>query len=611
MPAREPLDIATLRQAYRDGATAPADVLRAVMRGIADDRTEGVWTHLRPADDVVAEAARLAASTDPRVRPPLYGVPFAVKDNIDVAGLPTTVACPAFARVAERSSPAVDRLIAAGAICVGKTNLDQFATGLVGVRSPYGVPPNAFDARYVTGGSSSGSAAAVARGLVTFSLATDTAGSGRVPAAFNQLVGLKPSRGLFSLRGVVPACRSIDCVTVLSLTCAEAAEIAAAAAAYDPEDPYSRPEADGFSWGLAPGPRPPRIALPRDADLAFCDASTLESFERARSDLEDAGATFVTADLSPFFAAGRLLYDGPWIAERLSGIEAFLRSHPDAVLPVIRRILATGEGRPATEAFRGMQELAAQRRAVEPLWRTADALLVPTAPTLPRIDEVAADPIALNAKLGKYTTFANLLDLAAVAVPCRPRGDGLPCGVTFLGPWGSDAALLAIASAFHSRQGLALGATGWPWPGPRDPVPAPARAGARLELAVVGAHLSGMPLNGELTERGATLARTTRTAPVYRLYALPGTSPPKPGLVRASDGRGAKIAVEVWSLPIEAVGSFLAGVRAPLAIGTVELEDGASVHGFLCESYAAAKAQDVSELGGWRAYARGDRPRSD
>jgi allophanate hydrolase len=607
------LDIATLRRAYRDGTTAPPAVLRAVMRGIADDRTEGIWTHVRPAADVIADAERLAAAAaSSGVHAPLYGLPFAVKDNIDVAGLPTTVACPAFAYVPERSAPVVDRLIAAGAICVGKTNLDQFATGLVGVRSPYGVPPNPFDPRYVTGGSSSGSAAAVARGLVTFSLATDTAGSGRVPAAFNQLVGLKPSRGLLSLRGVVPACRSLDCVTVLSFTCEEAALVGGVCTGFDADDPYSRREADRFRWTEKRRSPRTRIGVPRDLDLAPCDEATLERFARAKADIEEGGTTLVPVDMSPFFAAGQLLYDGPWIAERLSGLETFVRAHPDAVLPVIRSVLMSGEGRPATDAFRGLQQLAAFRRAVENVWQGVDALLVPTAPGLPRIDHVIADPIGANARLGRYTTFANLLDLAAVAVPCAAGPGGLPCGVTFIGPWGSDAALLDLASAFHARQGLTLGATGWAWPDGLDSPPAPPAAG-RLSIAVVGAHLSGMPLNVQLTERGAILERSTHTAPSYRLYALPDTTPPKPGLVRVAEGRGGgvKIAVEVWSLPIETVGSFVAAVRAPLAIGTVELEDGTPVHGFLCEAHGVARARDISEFGGWRAYVRGDRPQSE
>jgi allophanate hydrolase len=611
------LDIATLRRAYRDGTTAPDDVVADAIAAVGEETDPGIWIHVRPADEVVAEARRLREAHAGKALPPLYGLPFAVKDNIDVAGLPTTAACAEFGYVPERSSPVVDRLIAAGAICLGKTNLDQFATGLVGVRSPYGVPPNAFDPRFVTGGSSSGSAAALARGQVSFAVATDTAGSGRVPAAFNSLVGLKPSRGLFSLRGVVPACRSLDCVTLLTFTSGEAAEIAAICSAFDAEDPYSRREADRFSWTPR---RPsghigrPRLGTPRESDLGPCDAPTRERFGAARAELEALGAELVAVDMAPFFEAGALLYDGPWIAERLSGLEAFVRDRTVAVLPVIRSILQGGAERRALDAFRGLHRLAALKRAVEAVWAKIDALVVPTAPLLPRIDEVERDPIGLNARLGKYTTFANLLDLAAVAVPGGVRSDGLPWGISFLGPWGSDPALLDLASAFEARVAAPLGATGWPAPPPLEQAAdglvggrfAADGVSKRLKIAVVGAHLAGMPLNHQLTDLGGVLEARARTAAAYRLYALPGTVPPKPGLVR--DSAGVRIAVEVWSLPIDNVGAFLSDVRSPLAIGSVELEDGTFVHGFLCEGHALAGAEDISGFGGWRAYVgAGDR----
>jgi allophanate hydrolase len=596
------VDIATLRRAYRDGTTTPDEVVANASAAVREEKDEGIWIHVRPTDDVVAEARRLREAYAGKEPPPLYGLPFAVKDNVDVAGLPTTVACPEFGYVAQQSTPAVDRLIAAGAICLGKTNLDQFATGLVGVRSPYGVPPNAFDARFVSGGSSSGSAAALARGQVSFAVATDTAGSGRVPAAFNSLVGLKPSRGLFSLRGVVPACKSLDCLTLLTFTCAEAAGLAAICTAFDADDPYSRREADRFSWARRAGARP-RLGVPRQADLAPCDAPTRERFEAAHADLRALGAEIVEIDMGPFFEAGALLYDGPWIAERLSGLEAFVRDHAVAVLPVIRQILQGGADRRAVDAFRGLQRLQALRRAVEAVWAKVDALVVPTAPGLPRIDEVAADPIGANARLGKYTTFANLLDLAAVAVPGGLRPDGLPWGVSFIGPWGSDPVLLDLGTAFQERANAPLGATGWEAPPPLERAAGPAPN--RLRIAVVGAHLSGMPLNHQLTDLGGALECTAKTAATYRLYALPGTVPPKPGLVR--DASGVEIALEVWSLPSDNVGAFLAGVRAPLAIGSVELEDGSFVHGFLCEAHALAGAKDISSFGGWRAFvAAGD-----
>jgi allophanate hydrolase len=591
------LDIATLRRAYRDGTTAPDEVVAGAIAAVCEETDQGIWTHVRAAPDVIAEARRLREAHAGKPPPPLYGLPFAVKDNVDVAGMPTTAACPEFAYVPERSSPVVERLIGAGAICLGKTNLDQFATGLVGVRSPYGVPPNAFGPRFVSGGSSSGSAAALARGQVSFAIATDTAGSGRVPAAFNGVVGLKPSRGLLSLRGVVPACRSLDCVTLMTFTAGEAAEIAAVCTAFDAEDPYSRRDADRFSWA-PPRIGRPRLGVPREGDLEPCDGPTRERFEAARAELEAMGAELVPVDMAPFFEAGALLYDGPWIAERLSGLEAFIRDQTVAVLPVIRSILKGGADRRAVDAFRAGHRLAALRRAVEAVWAKIDALVAPTAPFLPRIDEVAADPIGLNARLGKFTTFANLLDLAAVAAPGGLRSDGLPWGISFVGPWGSDPVLLDLASRFQARVGAPLGATGWPSPPPleRDI----AAGSKRLKIAVVGAHLAGMPLNHQLTDLGGVLEASTRTAAAYRLYALRGTVPPKPGLVR--DPAGVRIALEVWSLPTDNVGAFLSGVRSPLAIGSIELEDGSSVHGFLCEGHALAGAEDISGFGGWRAY---------
>jgi allophanate hydrolase len=595
------LNLGSLRQTYGEGTTTPAEVIDFVLATISDAPTEGIWIHLRDRGELLAEARSLARTPSHDARSPLYGVPFAVKDSIDVAGIPTTVACPDFAYVATESAPVVERLRAAGALFVGKTNLDQFATGLVGVRSPYGIPPNPFDARYVTGGSSSGSAAAVARGQVAFALATDTAGSGRVPAAFNNIVGLKPSRGLLSTRGVVPACRSIDCTTVLALTCEDAREVAAVATGFDERDPFARPEASRFRWpgGSAPGDL--RAAIPRPGDLSFEDDDARDHFVGACGRLEALGFALERIEMAPFFEAGHLLYGGPWIAERLSQFEEFVRVHPASVLPVIRSILADGARHRATDVFRALHRLAELKRVVEPLWTRCHALVVPSVPSHPRIDEVLADPIGVNARLGRYTTFANLLDLAAVAVPGGFRRDGLPAGVTFIGPWGSDASLLTLASTFHAMTGGTLGATGWTLPG-SGAQHAPAERAGSLSVAVVGAHLSGQPLNGQLTERGARLVRAARTAPHYRLYALPGTQPPKPGLVRVGDGHGVRIEIEVWALPTETLGSFLADVGSPLAIGTIDLEDGVRVHGFLCEGYAAANAEDISSFGGWRGY---------
>jgi allophanate hydrolase len=593
-----PGDIASLRRAYDAGETTPTEIVERLLARIDADRTEGVWIHRRDRNEVLAEARALERASE-RKGQPLYGVPFGVKDNIDVAGVPTTAACPAYSHVPSASCPAVDRLRAQGALFVGKTNLDQLATGLVGVRSPYGIPPNPFDARFVSGGSSSGSAAAVARGHVPFALATDTAGSGRVPATFNNIVGFKPSRGLLSTRGVVPACRSLDCVTIMTLTCRDAREVARLAAGFDADDPESRRAADGFSWDAPRLPREPCLGIPREQDLAFADPILRAEFDRACVLLRAMGATLVPVDLDAFFEAGDLLYSGAFIAERLAGLESFVQEHADALLPVIRTILARGEHPRGTDAFRALHRLASLRRSIEPLWRRIIALVVPGAPEHPTIEKVLADPVDTNMRLGRYTTFGNLLDLAGVATPCGFRPDGLPAGVTFLGPWGRDATLLAIAESFQVRTGTTLGALGLPVPSveaaPRD------LAGGHLALAVVGAHLSGQPLNHQLTERGAVLLCTTRTSPDYRLVALAGTEPPKPGLVRVEDGSRGAIEVEVWALPIGSVGAFFEGVRSPLCLGTVELADGRRVHGFLCEAWAA-KGRDITSYGGWRAY---------
>jgi allophanate hydrolase len=593
------LDLAFLHRGYRQHSFQPIDVIHSALATISDDPVEGTWIHLRSAEELRSEA-RALERIPPEKRTRLYGVPFAVKDNIDVAGVPTTVGFSDFAYVPETSALVVERVRAAGALFVGKVNLDQFATGLVGVRSPYGIPPNAFGPRYVTGGSSSGSAAAVARGHVSFSLATDTAGSGRVPAAFNNLVGLKPSRGLLSVRGLVPACPSIDCVSIMALACDDARQVAAATSGYDPRDSSSRPEADRVDLRAPRARSTGSIGIPRSEDLSG-DEQTLARFEDASMRLGSMGFRLERVDMTAFFEAGRMLYDGPWVSERLATFERFVRDRHLSVLPVIRSVLALGESYRATDAFRACHRLAELKQTVARIWPCLDAIMVPTAPFHPRIDEVLADPIGVNARLGRYTTFGNLLDLAAVAVPAGFRSDGLPSSVTFLGPWGSDGRLLDIGSAFHASVGGTMGATGWTLPASE----ALERVGDdRLAVAVVGAHLSGEPLNHELTDRGGRLIRRTRTASCYRLYALPATRPPKPGLVRVAKNDGAPIAIEVWTLPKERVGALLAGVQSPLGIGTIETEDGDRVHGFLCEACAVEGAEDISSFGGWRAYLR-------
>ena len=524
---------------------------------------------------------------------PLYGIPFAIKDNIDLAGIPTTAACAEFAYTPAHSAFVVERLIAAGAVPVGKTNLDQFATGLVGTRSPWGAVRNAFDPRYLAGGSSSGSAVAVAKGLVSFALGTDTAGSGRVPAAFNNLIGVKPTRGLLSTAGVVPACRSLDCVSVFTLDCGDAAAVMTVAGGFDAQDPYAREARPG----------PPvrerfRFGEPRAEQLEFFgDDAAVTLYQEAVKRLVELGGTPATIDLLPFLEAARLLYQGPWIAERYAAVEVFIEKHGEAMLPVTRDIIAAGRSFGAVEAFKGLQRLQALRRAADEILRTVDFVVTPTAGTIYTIDAVNRDPVTLNSRLGYYTNFMNLLDCAAVAVPAGFRADGLPFGVTLFAPAFHDAALAGYAARLHHAGGLTLGATGRPVPPPPD---ASAR-GDLIRLVVCGAHLQGLPLNHQLTTRGARRVAASRTASRYRLYALAGSPPRRPGLVRVASG-GEAIEVEVWELPLAELGDFVAGIPAPLGIGTVELEDGAWHKGFICEPCALEDAVDITACGGWRAW---------
>jgi allophanate hydrolase len=591
------LDIGSLERAYGLNLLTPAAVIAEIHDRIARRGDDKVWINLVPLDVTLGRASRLEDRRRAGERLPLFGVPFAVKDNIDVAGLATTAACPAFSYVAKESATAVRLLLEAGAILVGKTNLDQFATGLVGVRSPYGACTSVFDSRYISGGSSSGSAVAVAAGLVSFALGTDTAGSGRIPAAFNNIVGWKPTRGLVSTSGVVPACRSLDCVSVLSLTCDDSGRVGRVLSKPDAADPYSR----GATFPRADFPAAFRFGVPRRSQREFFgDGAWEKLLDEATKRLAEMGGTAVEVDFDPFRKAGELLYSGPWVAERLQAIEPFFASHPDSILPVTARIIGEGARYSATEAFEGMHRLESLRRETQAQWALMDCLVVPTAGTTYTVEEIEAEPIRLNSNLGLYTSFANLLDLSGVAVPGGFDDRGLPFGITLLGPAFADEALLRLADRFHRSAGATLGATG-------EPIQSagavgPSSAEAQIELAVVGAHLLGQPLNGELTARGAHLRRTLRTASPYRLFALPNTVPAKPGLVRAPGFGGTGIEVEVWAMQKEAFGDFVSRVPPPLAIGTVELADGTRVKGFLCEAYSLEGARDISHFGGWRAY---------
>ena len=592
-----------LRAAYRARACTPHDVVDEIVRRIDRDREriQHVWLHRVGATELHAAVDRALARAASGQPAPLLGIPFAVKDNIDVGGVPTTVACPALAYTPAASAPIVHRLVEAGAIFVGKVNLDQLATGLVGARSPYGTPTNPFDATMIPGGSSSGSAVAVSAGQVSFALGTDTAGSGRVPAGFTNVVGFKPTRGALSTRGVVPACRSFDCVTVFSLTVEDACAVASVAKHWDALDPFSRSDAQAIEFDATASRGPWRVGVPSREQLVFHgDEEARAMFEAAVERFRAMGCTVVDIDLGPFRDAGEMLYGGAWVAERLFAGGDLLERNPDALIPVVRDILAESKSVSARDVFEASYRLHALRQSAEAAWRTVDAMLCPTTPTIYRVDEVLANPRVLNARLGAYTTFGNLMDLAAVAVPNGLRPDGLPSGVQLIGPRGSDAVLLAAASAYHRRLGGTMGATGHALV-QTDATSTANAAATRHEVVVVGAHLSGQPLNHQLVGLGGTLVRATNTAPRYRLYALEGTVPPKPGLVRVREG-GVAVEVEVWSLDTRAFGAFVSAITRPLCIGTIELDDGTFAQGFLCESDAIAGATDISRHGGWRAF---------
>ena len=595
------LDFHSLRARYASQALTPTALVEHLADAWEASIAKHVWIHLQSKTELLAAAAKLEQRKASGESLPLYGLPFAVKDNIDVAGVPTTAACPGFSHLAEKDAFVVARLIAAGALMIGKTNLDQLATGLVGVRSPYGVAVNPFDSERIPGGSSSGSAVAVSSGLVSFALGTDTAGSGRVPASFNNLVGLKPTRGLLSTSGVVPACRSLDCVSVFALTVHDAAEVADIAKGADPSDAYSRADASSVRFSPGDAPRGFRFGIPSAPYLDELDfGGTRRDFERAVERLKRLGGEPVVIDFEPFHSTGQMLYEGAFVAERAASVRSILSKNPSGVLPVIGKVLSRAEGFSATDAFTGMQTLAEHARRTRLAWPSIDLFIVPTTPFFPKVSEVEAEPITLNSRLGALMNFANLLDLSALAVPSDLRADGLPFGITLFGRRDADAYLAAIGAAFQRDVAGKLGATNAALP-PAPPPPTP-RLGNML-LAVVGAHLSGQPLNKQLTDLSAQLVRSCNTAAEYRLYALANTVPPKPGLARVNAG-GSAIEVEVWELTTEAFGQFMKGVPAPMTIGTLVLEDGSNVHGFGCEPIALEGATDITEFGGWRAYLR-------
>ncbi|PDT01759.1 allophanate hydrolase [Rhizobium chutanense] len=590
------LDLTSLRAAYEAGKS-PLDVVETVIARRAASKDPAIFITPTPDEALRAEARALMERAPEPNSLPLWGIPFAVKDNIDVAGLPTTAACPAFAYDPEKDATVVARLRAAGAIVIGKTNLDQFATGLNGTRSPYGAPRSVFDENYVSGGSSSGSAVAVASGLASFALGTDTAGSGRVPAAFNNLVGIKPTPGLVPNVGVVPACRSVDVVTVFAPTVGDGVAIRKVMDGYDAADPFSRKAipsslpASGLRVGVLDGAE--REFFGNRQVEALYDAA----IERARA----LGAIIVPFDYAPFRQAAELLYNGPWVAERLAAVKGFLATNAADFDPTVRTIIEGAKAYDAVAAFDGRYKLEALRQKTRKEWEKADILMLPTSPTTYTVEEMMADPIVKNGHFGRYTNFANLLDCAAIAVPAGFDADGhLPAGVTLIGPAFTDDALAPFADAMHRTLNAGMG---------KDCMASipkaslvPQAEDGLVPIVVVGAHLAGMPLNHELTRPGGKRIKCCRTAADYRLFILPGTVPPKPGLIREPGFDGKGLEVEVWKVTPEAFGRFVQNIPAPLGIGKVTLDDGSQISGFLCEAHAIEGAREITELGGWRAY---------
>ncbi len=587
--------VAEIVAAHRARHATPAQTVARSFARIRDHDDPAVFIGLRDEKHAIAEAEALAKK-DPALLP-LLGVPVAVKDNIDVLGLPTTAACPAFSYLPKHDATAVAKLRAAGAIVIGKTNLDQFATGLVGVRSPYGIPVNPVRRDLIPGGSSSGSAVAVSAGLVPLALGTDTAGSGRVPAMLNNIVGLKPSLGMISTAGVVPACRTLDCVSIFALTVDDATTALTAMAGPDRADPFSRDRPLGE---LTPFPAKPRLGVPRDGQLIFFgDKASEQAYGEALRRLKALGSELIEFDLEPLYETARLLYEGPWVAERYLVLRDLLASSPDAIHPVTREIAAAGARLTAADTFSAIYRLQALRKIAERSFAAIDALVLPTAPTTYSTAQVLANPIELNSRLGTYTNFVNLLDLCGLALPSATRPDDIPFGITLLAPAGHDALLASIGRVFHADTKLKLGATNVSQP-PLATLPTH-RGSDEIAIAVVGAHLSGMVLNGELATLGGRLLESTVTAPDYKLYALP-TAPPKPGMLRVDAGTGSSIELELWALSPSAFGKFVAAIPPPLSIGTIRLADGRGVKGFIVEPAALDGARDISAFGGWRKY---------
>ena len=592
------MSIGALRSAYAAGDLTPASLMMQILEHANNYRDHNIWISLFDQQELKPWIDQLTSDNFDTL--PLWGIPFTIKDNIDLAGIPTTAACEAFTYTPGESAAIVARLMQAGAIPVGKANLDQFATGLNGTRSPWGPCKNSFDSDYVSGGSSAGSAVSVALGLSTFSLGTDTAGSGRVPACFNNLVGLKPTRGLVPASGVVPACQSLDCVSIFAYNSDDANTVLSVAEGFDQGDPYSRHnpfDNSSRSYGRRLGTITVGVIPPAQLEF-FGDSQYQDAYEKTLQTLTKSGFNTVEIDYAPFDEVAKLLYEGPWVTERYIATQPLIDESPDSMNDTVRAIIEPGSKPAASDLFKAQYRLAALKQQCDAALSAVDCLLTPTAGRLFTIEEMQAEPILRNSQLGYYTNFVNLLDMAAVSVPTMFTDTGMPFGITVLGSTFSDRALLSIANRIQSTLPLPIGALKIKQPALNDQ---PVTDVTCTDIAVVGAHLEDMPLNWQLTERGATLKFATFTADNYRLYRLPGDSPVRPALV-ADSQNGASIEVEVWSVPNQYLGSFVAGIPSPLGIGKVTLADGKSYSGFICEHGAISDAVDVTEFGGWRAY---------
>ena len=596
MPA---ITLSELRKQYQEKSLTPTILIETLWPKL-ESEDPAIWIHRISKESLLERAAELDAQSLKEL--PLYGIPFAVKDNMDVAGCPTSAGCPDFTYQAKTHAHVVELLLSAGAILIGKTNMDQFATGLVGTRSPYGVPGNAFDPHFIPGGSSSGSAVAMAKGLVSFSLGTDTAGSGRVPASFNNLLGYKPTRGKLSNRGIIPACRTLDCVSVFALQVKDIAEILSVLEKWDPLDPFSRQGKDRASCSLADTPK---VALLSDDQLDFFgDSIAQKAYEKSVDVLTKSGLDPHPIDLSPFLEAAELLYAGPWVAERYLATSPLITESPQSLLPETRKIISGGSEPSAREAFLAEYKLAGLRREADKIWESFDFMALPTTGTIYSRETISNDPIELNSKLGRYTNFMNLLDLCGCAVPTAFREDGLPAGLTLFAPAFHDLNVLRWAGEIHrtaqTGAGLELKFE------PESLVDSDQKEG--MNLFVCGSHMSGLPLNKQLIELGAEFLHEAETAPHYRMFILSPTEslPIRPGLVRCREDT-VSLPGELWKIPLKNLGAFMLKIRFPLGISQVQLKNGEMEYGFCCDPSGVESESEITDFGGWRSYLARDK----